>query len=83
MPHDFNLGHVTGTLGRFLQPLLHQYPRARVAWATGQGRAEEEAVSYPCEGFGDDDDFVDITGSQDDASAVFQGLRRRRTSRKG
>ena len=77
VPHNFNLGHLIGAHGRFLQPLLQQYPRARVAWATGQGGVEEEAVSYLCEGFGDDDDFVDITGSQDDASAVSQGLRRR------
>jgi len=63
VPHNFNIGHLIGAHGRFLQP--------------GQGAVEEEAVSYLCEGFGDDDDFVDITGSQDDASAVSQGLRRR------
>ena len=69
LPRDFKLGHLIGSRGRFLRPLLLLHPHARVLF--GMGQPDAGGIAAPL------DVSVDIEGSADDVHALAASLRLR------
>ena len=68
-PRDFKLGHLIGSRGRFLRPLLLHHPHARVSF--GMGQPDAGGIAAPL------DVSVDIEGSANDVHALAASLRLR------